>query len=251
MYIRYMSKFFNLFCSLGVVCIINLNIASAQQVSLGNLAKNVAVENYFNKAIAQQSRLFNGPAYEFYSSRIEGTAYFNDIKEFPNGTIVYDGYRFENVPLIYDLYADVVVTRQNDSSFPYCLLNEKVTALFLDNHYFIRLTVDSTIRNSPIKTGFYDLMKDGKIKFLVKRSKSIQDKPGISVVQKYFSSETSYFIQKGSIYYKISGESSFMNLFKEHKSDFRKQLKSQQIRFKKNPEQAIMLLIDYYSTITN
>ncbi|MFD0940183.1 hypothetical protein [Pedobacter boryungensis] len=209
---------------------------------------NKYVENYFNKAIDQQSRLINGRQYNFYNTAIEGFGYFMETRKFVNGTVNYDGFRFENVPLIYDQFKDLLISTTGDDLMAYSLLSERVKDFYVHDHHFVRVAVDSTTTNSPIRTGFYDLIHDGKIKVLVKRRKTIQEN---SKAQKYFSSYTDYFVQKDNVYYKISSESSFMRLFKEEKDSFRKQLKNQAIKFRKQPEEAMILLGNYYNTLSN
>jgi hypothetical protein len=216
-------------------------VVSNQEIS------NNYIENYFNDVMGQKTVLFNGKQYEFDSSIISGNAFFMDARQFVMGTVTYRGFRFENVPVIYDVFRDEIITKVDDDFTAFALINEWVLNFSLHNHNFIRIVVNF---DSEIKTGFYDVIWDGKIKVLVKRTKSIQEKLD-NTVQKYFLPSTSYFIEKDGKYYKINSESAFMSLFKSEKQLFRKKIKENKLNFRKNPEEVLVTLASYYNTLKN
>jgi hypothetical protein len=203
----------------------------------------------FNSAIKQQSRLYNGPAYPDYAPSVDGSANFQNATTFANGVVVYQGFRFENVPLMYDIHQDKLVSLLSRFS-KYSFVSENVTEFYLNDHHFKYITVlDST--KSVIKSGFYDLIHDGKSKVYVRRTKSMQYSLENKLIRYYFIPKTTYYIERNEQYSTISGEGSFLNYFKDRKPELKKLLREKNIKFRKQPEAAMVLLASYYESLTN
>ena len=78
---RFISQ---LVISMLLSAILPINVY-AQIAATDSISQKTPVQNleaYFNKAIKEQSRLFNGPFYQFYIPQITGSAYFKDSQEF-------------------------------------------------------------------------------------------------------------------------------------------------------------------------
>lgn len=206
---------------------------------------------YFNRAIGTQSRLSNGQSYNSYRTTIDGSAYFPEDKLMRKGTVVYDGYRFENVPLLYDIYKDLLVTTTADGFLQLSLVSEKVKEFNISGHKHIYINTGSDSTNIPFKSGFLEQVYKGKTEVLVKRSTSLQQASGTRDLRKYFLLRVQYFFKKDNTYYKISSESSFMKLYKERKAELKKLLRSNSIRFNKDQISALKLLAAYIDNTSN
>ncbi|RZK60177.1 MAG: hypothetical protein EOO91_02395 [Pedobacter sp.] len=198
---------------------------------------------FFDKEIKSQSRLFNGTAYLTYGSNVKGTATFDDLS-LTNGTVVYDGIRYDDIPLLYDLYLDNLVTTSFGNAAMVSLIKDKVSGFYINKHHFIYLNQPNERSGSEILNGFFDLIYDGKIRVLVKRSKKLQFSTNVETPY-YFTSKTTYFLERNGNYYQFDNESSFLNLFKEKKNEMKKHLQENKIKFKDNPEAAIAILARY------
>jgi len=205
----------------------------------------------FNKGIGQQSRLYNGPAYDFYPFNSETSAYFNDLRTFDRGTVFYDGFRFTNIPLLYDLYKDLVITILPDSVSKYSLISERVTDFYHLDHHFVRVVPDSLSAKNGLSAGFYDLTYDGKLKILVKRYKTISETIDSREYRKFFVPGVTYFLEKDNAYYRVNSESAFLSLFPARKKELQRYLKSKNIKFRKTPELALQTLANYYDNLSN
>ena len=249
-----MQRFISQFVISMLLWIILPISANAQIAPTDSIYQKTAVQNlevYFNKTIIGQSRFFNGPFYQFYLPQIRGSAYFQDTQEFTNGSVMYDGFLYENVPLLYDLYRDILVSKLYDGNSKFSLVSEKVTGFKIHSHKFIYLSNENEAEQSIKLAGFYDLLYDGSIKVLSKRSKIMQEVNEAPYVRKFFVSKNSYFLEKNKVIYQFGKEASFLNLFKDEKADMKKFLKKNNIKFKENPEQAMVLLAKYYDSLPN
>lgn len=206
-------------------------------------------ESFFNASIQQQSRLYNGLSYLGYGSNVDGSANFQDLNTFSKGSVVYDGFRFENTPLMYDLNQDKLVSLLGEFS-KYSLISNKVTEFHLNDHHFTYINVIDTT-TSVIKSGFFDLIYNGNTKILVKRSKSMETSINDNMIRYYFVPKTYYYIARDQKYEVISSEKSFLNFFKDKKIALKKRLKESKIKFRKQPEAAMILLASYYEHSEN
>lgn len=235
---------------LAYIYLICPNSSFAQSPSKTSTGSAVnATELFFNSSIKQQSLLNNGPAFQDYPSTVDGSANFQDLNAFSNGVIVYQGFRFENVPLIYNIHQDKLISVLGGFS-KYSFISNRVTDFYLNDHHFKYINViDST--KSVIKSGFYDLIHDGKSKIYVKRVKEMQYSLDNKVIRYFFISKTNYYIERDQKYSTISGEKSFLNYFKDKKIELKKLLKDKKIKFRKQPEDAMILLASHYESLTN
>ena len=219
-------------------------VSSTENASLKN------AETYFNQTLGQQTRLYNGKEYQFYFG-LEGLAYFKDANFDQKGWVNYDGFNFENVPLLYDIYKDLLVSLLPNGITKYSLLSEKVEAFELHNRHFIRIDIDKLNYKVPFQTGFFEVLYDGKSKIFAKRYNVLQETAGTQALRKYFIEKNAYYLKKGDAYSSFSSERTFLNLFKERKKELQRYLKENKIKFKNDMEYAAVQLVTYYDSLTN
>jgi hypothetical protein len=220
------------------------------QTSTDSTGLSLVIANY-NTAIGQQSHLYNGPEYEFYDPLIKGNAYVFDNKSFTPGSVKYGTAVYRDIPMLYDLNKDVVVVLLYNHFTKFSLLNERVHEFWLLNHHFIRLNADSTGK-AALATGFYDQLYQGKnIGIIVKRAKSIQTSTGNNTIESFFSETKNYYVKKGNNYLSFSGKGGLLDIFKDKKKELRQYIKTNNLDFRENLEQAIVSAATYYDHITN
>jgi len=197
----------------------------------------------YNKQIDYQSRLFNGVKYVEYEAGFTGNAYYQG-SEFQNANLHYDGVDFYSVPILYDLYKQMVVVKYPADQSYMSLINNKLDMFSIGSHTFIRIDADS--KQKDIETGFYELLYNGKSQFVKKHTKDIQvEKSGLNI-QNIFYEHTSYFLLKDGIYYPVSGKRSMLNVFKDKKKDLDAYIKANKIDFNDNQEEEGMIKVATY-----
>ena len=231
--------------SLNILC---LSVIHAQTLKPDSASRTPIekAESFFNTYIKQQTRLFNGPSFKNYGSNVIGSANFENDSTFISGNVIYEGMLFTDVPLMYNIYEDKVISLRNKSTM-FSLVSPKVSDFYLKNHHFTYINVLDTTK-SVIKPGFFDVLYEGQLKILAKRSKKLDLSLNSKEVVYYFTPKTTYYVENGDKYSVITSESSFMNLFKDKKNEFKKHLKDNKINFKKKPEEAMILLAKYYES---
>jgi hypothetical protein len=250
-----MRKILYLSALVGFAAIVSVKSSFAQANPADSSSQQNALNNakaLFQASLGPQSPLYNGPEYYFYDPLIKGNAYFMDINAFTQGSVFYDGALYKGVPMLYDLYSDQVVVLLYNHFSKFSLLTDRVKGFDFLDHHFININID-TISNktSGISSGFYDELYNGKTQVLVKRSKSIQSNTGTLASERFFSPSIDYYFKKNNIYYKITSQGSLLDVLKDQKKVVQQYIKTSQIKFRRDPEDAMVKIATYYDHLTN
>jgi hypothetical protein len=240
-----------------IICFINIIVPknTLAQVTIVDSASNQkafnGALNVFNAGIGEQLPIYNGIEYNFYPPIYKGNAYYMDVNAFTTGAVYYDGLYFRNVPMLYDIYVDKIAVLAYNHFSKFSLLNERVKSFDFLGHHFVNILPDTSENNSTIKAGFYDEIYSGKLEVLVKTVKNIQNRPGSTEYESYFSTVMDFFLKKNNVYYKVGSEGAFLSVLKDKKSELEQYIKSNNIKFRKNPEEAMVKIASYYDHLTN
>ena len=195
-----------------------------------------------------QSHLYNGSEYVDYDHYIEGHQYF-ESDEWEGGSVHYDGTLYRDVPLLYDVRLDQVVTENLAGPLRIRLVPEKVRYFTLLGHTFVRIVADSTTQGG-MRTGFYDQLYDGNVQVLAKRVKLIHEQITSGRVERDFYERNRYYIRKGGQFYAVKRKGSVLGVFDDRKKELQKFLREQKIRYRKAPESAMVQLARQYDVLT-
>ena len=219
---------------------------NAQNVTTGNIASTGTAEqvvNYYQSAMSDQSEVFNGYGYHFMPEGHRGSAYFGDKPYFKSATIRYNGNWYRNIPVLYDIYADAMISQTRDSMF--VLRAEKIADIYLSEHHFINLNVQN------LSAGYYDQLYNGHSEVLVKRIRKVQNNVTSQSVEILYENEDAIYLKKGENYIKVFSKSSVLDVFKDKSKQLKQFLKDNHIAYKEDVEESIVKLASYYDQITN
>ncbi|QRR04227.1 hypothetical protein HWI92_15780 [Dyadobacter sandarakinus] len=197
----------------------------------------------YKTATAQTQNLYNGRQYYLYDARNDEHQFFQQSK-WRNGVIMYDGQAFDSIPMLYDIVRDELVIRHVYGDH-LLLQSEKVANFWLLDHHFKRMESGKDV-NASMRSGFYDLLYEGKTQAIARRSKSRQEKIQDKRVIALFPPKNFYYVRKDSTYHPVHSRKSFFALFPEHKRDFRRTLREKNLRFRRDREMAIISLATAY-----
>ena len=218
----------------------------AQTTSDGENVYKAAIENAIERY--HQSRngdaaIYNGMAHLGYLPSIKGTAYFQSA-DWQTGTVVYNEIEYKNISLKYDEVADQVVIRHPTSSYILSLFSPRVQRFSVGNAQFIYL-------NEGVPPGFYQVLDRGHMTILAKRTKVITETITGIELERNFDSSTKYYALTNGKYYPIEKQKSMLALLKDQRKKIQQHLKSKGIKFKSNPEMAILEMAAYYNELTS
>jgi hypothetical protein len=230
------------------MCFCKFTMAQSKtELSTGNLALQSAVQ-FFNTEIKDQSRLYNGREYNYFIG-YEGTAYFPQRAFDNSGAVVFDGVNYQDVPLMLDAYSQKLITLLRDKVTVISLANDKIERFKLHGHYFTNTQIIVTNDHNQVQVGFFDQLYSGKSKIFVKREKIMQEISTRETTKKHFIDKDRYFVEKDGKFYRFSTARNLLSFFADKRKEIQRYLRGQNIVFRENPEQIMVLIATYYDSL--
>jgi len=221
--------------------------SSGQAISEHDSTQEIAAAvSAYKEATGQFQNLYNGRQYYLYDNRSEEHQFF-DFRKWHKGVIMYDGQRFDSIPLLYDIFKDELIIKHFNGDH-LLLQSEKVGYFKVDNHTFARQEAGKDI-NEQMRTGFYDVLYNGSSRTIVRRVKQRQEKIVDKMVIALYPQKNHFYVKKQDRYYNVGSKKSLFNLFPEHKRELRKVLKEEHINYRRNREVAIVKVVAAYDKL--
>lgn len=208
-----------------------------------------ALRQEYATASINHPYLYNGPEYADYTrkyhSRMGHQFYLQP--DVLSGSATYNDREFADVRLQYDVVRDQVVLSQPGNPLKLRFLDEKVRLFSIEGHHFVRLVADSSSANI-IRTGYYELLADGPVQVLAKRSKRLYEHMNKPYVDASFEETNRLYMQKAGRYYQVRSKGNAMRLFVDHGKEMQQYLKEHPLRFSKEArEKSLVELARYYN----
>ena len=242
------NHFLKVFLRILIVIPVFSFAQSVQQDTTFLASSIVQAKKIYGYAAQGQAQLYNGTDYADYKSYKDEHPYFIS-DDWELSTVEYSGEYFENVPILYNISSDKVISEHFYSSNKMQLISELIGSFTFQNRQFVRLTEEPS-KASSIKTGFYEVLHNGKTKAYVKRIKVLQEKISSDEHIVSFDEKNRFFIYKNGGYFEVSSKGSILQVFSDKKQELKHFLKENHIRFKSSKEKALIAMTIYYDTIT-
>jgi hypothetical protein len=218
----------------------------AEAQSPENISGNISVSsdssaNLYFAALGSATAIYNGKVFYGYPG-IGGDAFYPS-RGWRKGSLVYDGTRYHDIQIAYDIYKDQVLTR-HPNTISICLVSERVEKFYFDGQAFVRLKPD---KDKVLKEGFYQQLTEGKLTIVVARQKKLQEKIEDLALERKFVSVNFYYALIGGHYYHVNRRKSLLNLLKDKRQNILKHLKKEQLKYKHDPEKTIMAIAEFYN----
>ncbi len=195
----------------------------------------------YTKAMVAQSGIFNGTEYRDYRPLKDELPLFS--VDWVDGSVFYEGEVYENIPLLYDLSTDKLITEHYSSRQKIELIDNKIESFSLGEHHFVHL------RDDRLRKGFYELVYDGTTKVYMRRQKTLQQSLAGTEIRRNFEEKEFYYIFKKGNYYSVKNKKSVIAVLKDKKSELNQFIAKNHIRFKISREKSIAMVAEYYDRI--
>jgi len=200
----------------------------------------------YTSTIQHQSRLYNGNDYVIYFPKNEEHPYYKN-DDWGTGSVAYWGELYENIPLLFDLAVDQIIT-EHDRGNPIQLLAEKVQGFVIWDHTFVRLYPDD---KNKISAGFYDQLYNGKSKVYAKYSKNYREELESTRVIPQFDESVRYYLVKDGVFTVVKSKASVLKVLSDHKSEVKNFIRKNRLAFKGNRDEALVRVTQFYDTLTD
>ncbi len=199
------------------------------------------VLRFYVSTLGDQSPLYNGKEYIDYSYTLHEGHPFFESRDFLKGEIHFENMIFHDVPMLYDLVKKQLITYDIRNIYKVVLPNNKIRQFTIAGHTFVRIEHDN------ISTGFYDQLYKGKINLYAMREKRIIEQRDTYRIDNVIDSHTTYYIFKEGTYYSFKNKRGLLDILKGKRNEIEDYLQKNNMRFKDDPEAAMIKAVEYYN----
>jgi hypothetical protein len=221
------------------------HVLQAQQLpdtAFLSIARKNAISTY-KQAIQGQTALYNGGDYKrSYESDDQHRFFKSD--DWINGQVMYENHSYEDVPLLYDITIDRLITENFYNSNEMVLVYEKLSHFKIGNSFFVKLD-----DKSLPKPGFYEVLYNGPSRVLSKRIKVMREELSMQQINTFFDEKDRFYIFKNGAYLQVRNKSSVRKVFEDRKAGLKEFLRTNKSLFKIDFGEAVKLTAAYYDTL--
>jgi hypothetical protein len=227
-------------CSaLLAACILSILPARGQTIpqdSSIQLSKDRAISVY-QDYLGAQSPIYSGLEHLHNSTSIRGNPCFETIEATP-GSVVYDGDQYMNIYMIYDLISDQIACAGRNGILVDLFMN-KVSAFTLHGHHFIHSS-----------RGTYDQLLTGYFSIEVRRTRYLLDSIAGYDILHVVRAKDYFYAVKNDVYYELTDERRLLDLMNDRRQEVKDFIHKRKIRYRKDPENAIIAITAYYNQLS-
>jgi hypothetical protein len=220
---------------------------NAQQSNKESFRKQ-AIQNLiglYYHSLDSQAELYTAPLYERHipAFTLGHPFFFSD--SFSVGSIGYNGLIYTDVPVLYDIVRDELVTR-SPNGFGIALIKPKVDSFSFSGRLFVKLNDDT----SGVATqSYYEMLYNGNIQLLAKRKKDVQVSSGVSTVERRVYEQDRYYLYKNGLFETIKNKNSLLSALKDKKNAVQQFIKQNNLKLKQNFEEDAARVVAYYDQL--
>ena len=234
---------FSIFQSASLYAQPQLTDSAIQQQAYENTLK------VYHDFLGRQAGINMGPIYAYYLSTILSGNPFLDSTTARPGTIVYNGIRYDEVPMLFDIAKNTVVVVSPYSNFMQELLNNRISRFSLNDHDFVNLTAAETGNQMP--GGFYEILFDGKASKLYKKHlKAIKEIISNEKVNRVIEEAEEYYILKDGRYHPVTRAAQVAEIYKDHAQQMRAFMRNIHFRNTRNHAGKLPEIVAHYETLS-
>jgi len=181
--------------------------------------------------------IYNGTEYLYYTFKRDGIPFFYS-DGLQRGWVSYEGKIYNPLSLMYDLTRNQVVILFPDSISTVVLQNQFIDSFYLANHTFVNL-IQAPQKNLST-TGFYDVLHNGRVQLLARRTKPMNEIIRNDSVVTVISPKDFFYIHKDDKYYLVSSQKEVFKVFDDKKRELRKEMRKEHLKFRRKNFESVL-----------
>ena len=200
------------------------------------------IQNYnSDKQLLLNGRIWRNP----YSKAIGNQFFLSD--SFLKGSVFFNGRRFDNLDLLYDIKSDELLLKTE--SHPVIIMNKEMVDSFIlvfnNRDYHI---INFGNESSGVLRGYVNIIYDGPSTLYVKYRKNFQP---LAVDGRYdlFYFENSAYLKKGNEIMPVAGKKKLLTLLEYKKKDIRHYIRSNSVKLRQKDPETYIPLLQYYDSL--
>lgn len=177
--------------------------------------------NWFDGMLGiENTGLYRGVEYMEQYRTINDKHKFFELPLFKEGSIVYNGEPYFNVPMKYDLNEDQLLVNL-DSKYGFSvfrLIQDQISDFTLDGHHFVR--IDYKDRNGSQVSGFEEILVSNTYFIFLKKYRKIPlERTKGQRLYYEFKSDNRYSLIYRDVYYEVKNRNDIKKIFPEYKKE--------------------------------
>jgi hypothetical protein len=205
-----------------------------------------AYSNDIQQNPSDKRMLLNGRIWRNQYSKAVGDQFFL-TNSFLNGTVTFDGRKFDNLDLQFDIVNDELILKIE--SYPIIIMNkEMVDSFSLASGNRIYHIFNAGNDSSGALKGYVNVLYDGPSALYVKYTKKIQP---LAVDGRYdlFLAEHRTYLRKGAELVSVKSRKKLLNILENRKKEIRHFLRTNRIKLSGKDPDTFVPVLKYYDSI--
>ncbi|MCH6198033.1 hypothetical protein MMU07_00465 [Aquiflexum sp. LQ15W] len=204
------------------------------------------LEDAYTSNIPLHQEIVSGGYYVDPPQNIEGFAYFRS-RNFEYGSLTINGLTYENVPLLYNIFSDEVVTFHPVHKQKTLIKTEKIDGfLLLESIRFIRIKENPEYSHHG--KGFYELVEEGEeANLLCKHFKTTKAKREMTQYSSIFLEKSDYLIQKGNQIMLVKNKGQAIDFLSLEKKQINRSTKENGLNYRNDRRAYLSYLVEFYN----
>ncbi len=229
-----------------LLLIFSAHALKAQSNELYSKFVKDSTEKIYYESWQQKTPFYNGRQYYGYVAGIQGHAFHVDTWQ--NGAVFYENMWYYDVPLLFDIYSGDLVTKVV-GGMTYIVIREKIKAFLIGEDRFVLMGKQY---GQNIPADFYQEMGEAgdskKINLYIRRKKYLNERAGYSTtLEREFYKGDEFYVFSSGEYSRLKTKKQALKLVGEKRKAVVSYLRKKDIKFKRDPEGYITLLIQFYN----
>jgi hypothetical protein len=200
------------------------------------------LEQEYRTIIPMDQEIVSGGYFVDPPKEFEGHPYF-ESKNFENGKITINGLTYSDVPLLYNIWKDEILTFQPIHKQKILIRADKIetfTLLFPTPKTFVRIADNPAYPHQG--NGMYELAFAGKAQVLIKYRKLTKPKREVSIYSAEFYQKADYFLEKEGELIQVSSKKQAFRFLDLEKKAIKTMLRGNRLNFKADKKEYLIFL---------
>jgi hypothetical protein len=195
---------------------------------------------------SDKQMLLNGRIWRNQYSNAIGDQFFLS-NSFLKGSVFFNGRRFDNLDLLYDINSDELLLKTESS--PVIIMNKEMVDSFIlafnGRNYRVFNAGNDT---SGVLSGYVTIMYDGPSALYVKYKKNFQP---LAVDGRYdlFYLENNAYLKSGNEIIPVDGKKKLLALLEDKKKEIRHYLRTNSMKLKQKDPETYIPVLEYYDSL--
>jgi hypothetical protein len=195
----------------------------------------------YKEEIRYFQELITGGQYAEPSSLIKGDPY-HFSRQFEAGSLRINGITYPEVPLVYDVFRDQLVTFHPVFNQKILIKPEKIDGFTLNNGQLFRYLANTTsyVHHG---NGIYEVLAQGKALALAKRYKTSKSLRELSRFDEEYVAKVDYFIWNEGVFFPVNYSKQAFSALGLSTKALKKEIKCKGLQFGRSPEAFLQFLV--------